>query len=267
MLNLFSNSGKRDSLGNPSMNTIGETDPFLSPPPSFADPAWTDVPGSQKREHSSEGLSQAGVVNRPHADDIVPAYTAHGPTFNHGQIPRVPQVPQVPEVPPVPVAPIRAPTQTYADVETGNKDLEDSIEHAAQALESAAEQHPNARTRASLLRKAHKLRAGYSKDQARRSRRGCRGWNRDASPGKKIAAGFALMVTGPIYLSGAMVEVTGAALRVSGIVVEEIGAAMRKMHTVTMEKINGRLKEQFVYSCIVTDLILEYGFLLGLKIL
>ena len=108
------------------------------------------------------------------------------------------------------------------------------------ALEDAASRQPDGRAKRDLLKRARKVRQKIGSLDTD-STRGSSCSDEDVK-GKKVAkivgGGLLLMCTTPVYLSGAIIEGTGLVLKASGMVLKGTGKGLKKLHTMTVEKLD-----------------------------
>jgi hypothetical protein len=115
-----------------------------------------------------------------------------------------------------------------------------AAERLALALEDAASRQPEGRAKRALLKRARKVREKIgSLDTDSRSGAPC---SEGDVKGKKVAkivgGGLLLLCTTPVYLSGAIIEGTGLMLKASGMVLKGTGKGLKKLHTMTVEKLD-----------------------------
>ena len=129
------------------------------------------------------------------------------------------------------------PVQRQANATVQIQGTEDEVRTAAdnlaRALEAAAEQQTDKSAKRHLLRKAKKIRKNANAI--------VEGRGKEKSGGmvaKNAAGGFLLLITVPIYLTGAMFEGTGWMLKATGMMFKGAGYGLKKVHSKTVEKMD-----------------------------
>ena len=103
-----------------------------------------------------------------------------------------------------------------------------AMDRAAQSLEEAAAQQTNQKMQKMLLRKAKKMRKKAAK------RRG----EHNIGVAKGVGGGLVMLVTTPLFVTGAVIEGTGTMLKATGMLLKGTGAGLKKAHTCAMDKLD-----------------------------
>ncbi|KAF6752297.1 hypothetical protein DFP72DRAFT_1047348 [Ephemerocybe angulata] len=124
----------------------------------------------------------------------------------------------------------------YYDPETEN--VQAASERLARALEAEAAQESNQRAKEKLLSKARRIRKKAGKTVEEKEDSEAR---RDKSIAKTVGVGLLMFVTVPMWTLGAVMDATGTVLKASAMALKGAGSGFKKIHTVTMDKLDTKV--------------------------
>lgn len=130
-------------------------------------------------------------------------------------------------------------TQPAPAYDPAIEEVHTAAERLALALEEAANRQTDNRAKRALLKRARKVRQKVgSVDVHVGTTDSCAEEVKGMKVFKMVGGGFLLLITTPVYLSGAIIEGTGLMLKASGMVLKGTGKGLKRLHTITVDKLN-----------------------------